>query len=309
MRAPSPTRRNSALLIVLLTVQLLLMSGSVRRTDGSTLLESVVLRVTAPVTWVAGPIGGGVRSKLRGIRETWVAREENIHLRREVLELRDRLARAEQRGVETRRLQDLHALRSGLAPASVAARVVARGDTRQSRVLILDRGSDDGIRIDAPAVAWGGAVGRVVYVDESYAKVLLLSDPNSGVAGIVLRSGAEGFVRGQGDDPLSSQYVTSYQDVSIGARVVTSGKDGIKPGTPRSVRRNRVMSSSGSKPKPVWTHIPFRIGCSVVAVDAWGVVVAAGRRSEWGPASGSVPAPSSPAGSSAPPGAGGVSPV
>jgi rod shape-determining protein MreC len=78
----------------------------------------------------------------------------------------------------------------------------------------------------------------VVYVDESYAKVLLLSDPNSGVAGIVQRSGAEGFVRGQGDDPLSMQYVSSYQDVSIGDRVVTSGMDGVFP---RGFSLGRVM--------------------------------------------------------------------
>mgnify|MGYP001822102711 CR=1 FL=1 len=229
MRAPSPTRRNSALLIVLLTVQLLLMSGSVRRTDGSTLLESVVLRATAPVTWLAGSIGGGVRSALRRVHETWVAREENVHLRRVVVELRDRLARAEERGFETRRLQDLLALRTDLAPESVAARVIARGDTLQSKVLILDRGSADGVRVDAPVVAWGGAVGRVVYVDASRSKVLLLSDRNSGVAGIVQRSGAQGFVRGQGDDPPVMEYVSRYQDVALGDRVVTSGMDGVFP--------------------------------------------------------------------------------
>ena len=238
MRAPSPTRRNSALLIVLLTVQLLLMSGSVRRTDGSTLLESVVLRGTAPIVWVAGSIGGGVRAALRAIRETWVAREENAHLRREVLDLRDRLSRAEELGFETLRLQNLLELRSDLAPESVAAHVIARGDTRQSSVLIVDRGRDDGIRIDAPVVAWGGAVGRVVYVDASRSKVLLLSDRNSGAAGIVQRSGAEGFVRGQGDDPLEMQYVSRYQDVSIGDRVVTSGMDGVFP---RGFSLGRVM--------------------------------------------------------------------
>ena len=58
------------------------------------------------------------------------------------------------------------------------------------------------VRIDAPVVAWGGAVGRVVYVDASHAKVLMLCDRGAGAAGIVQRSGAEGFVRGQGEGPL-----------------------------------------------------------------------------------------------------------
>ena len=55
---------------------------------------------------------------------------------------------------------------------------------------------------------------------------------------LVQRSGAEGFVRGQGDDPLLMEYVSRYQDVAIGDRVVTSGVDGVFP---RGFSLGRVM--------------------------------------------------------------------
>jgi len=229
MRAVGPTRRNSALLIVLLSVQLLLMSGSVRSANGSTLLESFVMRTTSPVVWLANRAGGGVRGAIRGIRETWVARAENRHLREEVLELRARIDRLEEDALEAERLRRVLGVREELAPESVVARVIARGETGQSRVLVVDRGTDAGIEIDDPVIAWGGAVGRVLYADRRYAKILVLSDPNCGVAAMVQRSRAQGMAFGQGDGPLEMSYVSRYQDVAVGDRVITSGADGVFP--------------------------------------------------------------------------------
>jgi rod shape-determining protein MreC len=78
-------------------------------------------------------------------------------------------------------------------------------------------------------VAWGGAVGRVVRTTPGYGKVRLLTDPNSGVAGIVQRSRAEGMVMGRGVELLEMAYVPHYADVLVGDRVVTSGLDGVFP--------------------------------------------------------------------------------
>ena len=75
----------------------------------------------------------------------------------------------------------------------------------------------------------GGAVGRVVGVETGYARVRLLSDPNSGAAGVIVRSRTEGMVVGRGGDPMEMVYVPKYADVVVGDRVVTSGLDGVFP--------------------------------------------------------------------------------
>lgn len=238
MRAASPTKRNSVLLVVLLSVQLLLMSGSVRGTDGSTLLETVVLRVTAPVVWVARGVGNAARGLGEGVREVWVARSENRHLREENLELRAELDGARERVAENERLRTLLDLRRDLAPGAIAARVVGRGESGHSRVFVLDRGTDDGVRVDAPVIAWGGVVGRVLYADPRYSKVLLFTDRNSGIAAVVQRSRASGILFGGGDDAPGLDYVSGYEDVVIGDRVVTSGMDGVFP---RGLSLGRVI--------------------------------------------------------------------
>jgi rod shape-determining protein MreC len=78
-------------------------------------------------------------------------------------------------------------------------------------------------------VAWGGAIGRVVSVEKEFARVRLVSDPNSGASGVIARSRAEGMVVGRGGDPMEMIYVPKYADVVVGDRVVTSGLDGVFP--------------------------------------------------------------------------------
>ncbi len=96
-------------------------------------------------------------------------------------------------------------------------------------MIVVDRGRADGVEVDLPAIAWGGAVGRVVAVDPGHAKIRLLSDANSGVAGIVQRSRVRGIVEGRGATTLDLLYVPRFADVIHGDRVVTSGQDGIFP--------------------------------------------------------------------------------
>jgi rod shape-determining protein MreC len=112
----------------------------------------------------------------------------------------------------------------------------------QTRMIVVDRGADDGVRADMAVVAWGGAVGRVISVERSMAKVRLISDPNGGAAGVVQRSRAQGIVVGRGDGPMSMLYVPAYNDVVAGDRVVTSGKDGVFP---RGFTIGRVAAVGG----------------------------------------------------------------
>lgn len=229
MSSLSPSRANSLILVALLFVQMLLMAGSARRKDGVTSLEAGVLWVTSPVTRAVGWVGEGIRGGAREVRETFGAKAENEGLRREVLELRSEVLRLREYREQNRRLRRLLGMREDAAPDSIAAMVVGASRDAQSHVLVLDRGTDDGVEVDDAVVAWGGAVGRVIYADARFSKVLLLSDANSGVAGIVQRSRTEGMLLGRGEKRLEWAYVSRFADVVLGDWVVTSGLDGIFP--------------------------------------------------------------------------------
>lgn len=227
--ALNTTRQNALILVFLLFVQLLLMSGSSRRSDGATVLESRLMQVTAPVINLGHLVGRGVRGSMSGTAALLAAHARNALLTAELENLRGEIERLREASLENTRLRRLMSMREDLVPSSIGASVIMSSLSSQTRMIVVDRGTADGLRVDLPVVAWGGAVGRVVAVGPHHAKVRLLTDPDSGAAGIVQGSRAQGVVIGQPEGGLGMLYVPGFSDVSHGDRVVSSGLDGIFP--------------------------------------------------------------------------------
>ena len=229
MPALSTARQNVILLAVLLALQLFLMSNSAKRNGGVHALETLVMQVSWPGVRVARFGAGALRRGTTDARDLLAAHARNTVLESEVQRLNDELVRYREAQPENRRLRQLLGMREGMAPVSIAASIVTSNLSGRTRMIVVDRGRADGVEIDLPAIAWGGAVGRVVAVDPHHAKIRLLTDANSGVAGIVQRSRARGIVEGRGATTLYLLYVPRFSDVIHGDRVVTSGQDGIFP--------------------------------------------------------------------------------
>jgi len=227
--ALSQTRRNVTLLVALLFAQLLLMSGSVKGGEGATLLESWTLGITSPVVSVSRWISGGFRGLVQGTRELFETRSRNDELEQEVARLRAEMRLRREAAAENTRLRRLLGMRDELDARSIGASVVTSSLTGQTKMFVVDRGTRHGVSADLPVIAGGGAVGRVVVAYARHSKVRLLTDPNSGVAGVTQRGRAQGVVLGQGAGPLALLYVPRFSDVLAGDRVVTSGLDGIFP--------------------------------------------------------------------------------
>ena len=226
---PKTARNNAILLVLLLFFQLLLMAASLRGADGVTRLESWTMTASSPLIGLADLVGGGIDGAIDRVRDLFGAHRRNAALEEEVAGLRSEVERYRESHLENARLRELLAMRPGLAPRAVAASVVTSIHSGNERMLVVDHGSADGIEVDQPVVAWGGAVGRIDQVGRRHAKVRLLTHPWSGVAGTVQASRAKGMVLGVGDDILEMRYVPRLADVGHGDRVVTSGLVGIFP--------------------------------------------------------------------------------
>jgi rod shape-determining protein MreC len=205
------------------------MSVSVRDARGAGRLERLLMRVSSPVVAVAELAGGTVGGTARTLRELLIARSRSQVLEANVRSLTSELRYYREVQQENRRLRQLLGMQQTLAPRSIVASVVISRTRGPSRMIVVDRGTRDGIQKDQPVVAWGGAVGRVVTADATYAKVLLLTDPSSGVAGVLQHSRAQGIVFGTDGPGLEMRFVPRFSDVSHGDRVVTSGLAGIFP--------------------------------------------------------------------------------
>ena len=70
---------------------------------------------------------------------------------------------------------------------TVAAQVIATSGTEQSRLITIDKGSNDHIKPDMPVITPDGIVGKVKEVFPLSSQVLLINDHDSG-AGVILEN-------------------------------------------------------------------------------------------------------------------------
>ncbi len=229
MAAVSPARANALLLGVMTFAQLLLMAANVRGGPAASAALSVVGAASRPAVAAERSVSGILLDVVHFFRDLHEDGVANVKLRLEVTRLAGELERTRGLVDENSHLRRLLGMHEDLVPKSIGASVVTARLGVQSRVLLLDRGSADGVRADMAVIAWGGAVGRVVGVERGFARVRLLSDPNSGASGVIVRSRTEGMVVGRGGEPMEMIYVPKYADVVVGDRIVTSGLDGVFP--------------------------------------------------------------------------------
>ncbi len=84
----------------------------------------------------------------------------------------------------------------------VAARVIARSPTVWYAAITIDKGSDQGVRVNQPVLSGTGLVGKVSDVAPDAARVTLLTDHTSGVSAQVVPDGANGIVKATVGNPI-----------------------------------------------------------------------------------------------------------
>jgi rod shape-determining protein MreC len=182
------------------------------------------------------PIESGASKALKPFRDffgwagdTIDAKDQNAELEDEVRRLRSELAEAQTSLRDANQLKAIRELHQEnyfpQATAPVTARVIARSPTVWYSSVKIDKGSDDGVRVNQPVIAAGGLAGKIVSVTGGTAQVRLITDGESGVSAQVFPAGVTGVVRPKVGDPedLLLENVESGRRVTEGTLVVTSG--------------------------------------------------------------------------------------
>jgi len=161
-------------------------------------------------------------------KELFTARSENERLKAENEQLQQQVIQNESALQENVHLKALLAYRSSPAfPVDykgVSAEVIARPSGSFDQTIVVSAGSDDGVVPEAPVVTADGLVGTVTSVTGGAARVRLLTDEQSAVSAIDLRTNADGVVRhGPSGDALVLDRVTKKENVNVGDEIITAG--------------------------------------------------------------------------------------
>ncbi|MDR2868833.1 MAG: rod shape-determining protein MreC [Deferribacteraceae bacterium] len=113
--------------------------------------------------------------------------------------------------------------------STIAANVIGRNTGGYMRYIIIDRGSTDGIEINAPVVSASGLVGRVSNVFFNTSEVMLLYHHDSNVSVMNSRTRAVGMLKGDGRGGLFVDFYDRLDAAQPDDVMITSGMGQLYP--------------------------------------------------------------------------------
>ena len=208
---------------------LFLLSSNLGRTRFWNPVEQVIVELTAPIQKF-------IHQTVRITEGIWLeyfglinVRKENLQLQKEIDALRMENARFREMLATHSRLQKLLQFKETIHWPVLAVQVIGRDPSGWFESVIIDKGSNSGLKVNMPVVNARGVVGRLVSVSPNYAKVLLIIDQNSAVDSIIQRTREKGILKGFSSKVCKLDYVLRNSRVAPGDIIITSGMGRVFP--------------------------------------------------------------------------------
>ena len=168
------------------------------------------------------------------------ASKENEQLKKKTLLLENKIFTYEELGRENERLRNLLRFGEGITWKKVLAQIVAWDASSDFRVLRINKGFTDGVKLQSTVVTDQGLVGYIYRLTNHFADILTILDPNNRIDGIVQRTRTHGIVEGFSSDRCLMKYVTRTGAIILNDIVLTSGLGNIYPKGLRIGRVSRI---------------------------------------------------------------------
>jgi len=158
-------------------------------------------------------------------------------LQKEVRELKSQqvamaqaMQQAQLQTAENGHLRKLMDARDHMPVRSMMSEILYDARDPATRRVVLDRGSQNGVKLGLPVIDNAGVVGQVTRVFPFTSEVTLLTDKEQAIPVQVLRNGLRSVAYGRGQSgQLDLRFVAPNADIVVGDVLVTSGLDGMYP--------------------------------------------------------------------------------
>jgi rod shape-determining protein MreC len=216
-------------IVILLATILIVLSCNLKQKSSGGLVTKVVLEVAAPVQ-------NALNASVKSVSGAWYhylflvgIEQENRNLKKKIDNMKSQLILYQEGYLEAQRLRDLLALKDNHDFNFVTARVIGRGQVALSQVILINKGTAEGLNAGQPVMVGAGLVGRVVDASWHASKVLPLIDETSNIDAVVQRTRIQGIITGAGSHGCVLKYISKTQDVQVGDVIISSGIGGVFP--------------------------------------------------------------------------------
>ncbi|WP_338770608.1 rod shape-determining protein MreC [Massilia sp. METH4] len=155
------------------------------------------------------------------------------------------LQQAQLMQIENAQLRRLLEAREKVPGKTMLAEILYDARDVFTRKVILNRGTQQGVRAGLPVIDNQGVVGQVTRVFPFTSEVTLLTDKEQAIPVQVLRNGLRSVAYGRGQSGnLDLRFMAPNADVVVGDILVTSGIDGVYPAGLAVARVMQVENSA-----------------------------------------------------------------
>jgi len=207
--------------------------------------QKVLQSVGQPIADLIAIPMGFLASGDRGVRDIWNryialqgVHDQNLQFQQQIDQLQGELNQLREKAQASDRLAAILDFQTTTPMKTIAAKVIGPNASLWYRALVLDKGTNDGVENEMGVITPAGVVGQVIKVASSTSLVLLLTDSNVAVTGLVQRTRDEGIIQGSVQGYVRMKYIPPLSPVKAGDWIVTSGLTG---GFPRGLLIGSVL--------------------------------------------------------------------
>ena len=182
-----------------------------------------------PVEKIFWRMGHTVRGAWHGYVDLRHVRQHDRDLQYQIDQLRLQQAGMLEDARQGQRLQRLLGFKEQYVGKTVAAQVIGTGSGDRSRILILNKGSNDGLQPDMAVITPDGIVGKLRDVYPNSAQLLLINDTSSGTGVLLTNVRSRGVLHGAPNGRVRITSLLPDDRIKPGETVVTSGGDRVFP--------------------------------------------------------------------------------
>ncbi len=157
------------------------------------------------------------------------ASKENQNLKKSISELNNQIFSYHELDKENTRLKELMEFGNDIPSRKVLAQIVAWDSSSDFKILRINKGHADGIKLQSPVITSLGLVGYIYRLTDHFADILTVLDPNNRIDGLIARIRSHGIIEGLSTDRIIMKYVARTEPVVLDDLVVTSGLGNIYP--------------------------------------------------------------------------------
>jgi len=222
-------RLKIALNVIVLSAAFIAMAFRSPELERVSSFEKVMIDVLAPVQRGVTSFHQNISSFFNDYLFNIEASQKNRELHQEIADFKSQIFSFKEMVEENRRLKKLLEFGSEIPYRKVLSRVVSWDAASDMKVIRINKGSTDGVKLQSPVMTAQGLVGYVYRLTENFSDILTIVDSNNRVDALIKRVRSHGIVEGNNNDKMLVKYISRSEPVVLGDVVMTSGLGNVYP--------------------------------------------------------------------------------